>query len=653
MSTASKHYIIENTPRFGRFLFVVVAFLFVGFQAVKANDKSVQTCIHLLDYVARDYSAAVSNGEIINAAEYEEMQEFGSTIFTLAQSIEPFSANANDSIYGELAQLQAAISAKASPVEIAQISKAIKTKIMARTNYKAAPLAWPDLASGAVLYQQNCVTCHGENGDGMGILAADLDPAPTNFLDHELLADVSPLQAFNTITLGVEGTAMRAFSELSAQEIWDIAFYVKSMRFQPTVDSTELKQQFSSAVELVNLDAVASKSDNELLAEFPAEFATDYLAAIRLLAPVIDESNTLHIASDYLQKVLNAYANQSYKEAKEYALSAYLEGIEPVEAQLRAHDPTFVARLEEEMMGLRTAIDQKQDFKQVEYFVQEGVTLLAEAEELLQDSEMTFGLSFLLTASILLREGLEAFLIIALMLALIRSTGSKRAAWYVHSGWFTAVFLGFLAWFAADALLNISGKNRELLEGSIALFAVVILVLVGFWLHSNSNARTWKIFVEDKVKKLITTENSIGIAVFAFMVVFREAFESVLFLKAISLETADEHHLSIGLGVLVSFAIIATMVVLFIKYSAKLPLRQLFLYSSIMISVLAVILMGKGIHAIQETGIISAHAFPIPLRIEWLGIYPTTESILSQMAVIAVIYGLILVNRKRLQSKLA
>ena len=126
----------------------------------------------------------------------------------------------------------------------------------------------------------------------------------------------------------------------------------------------------------------------------------------------------------------------------------------------------------------------------------------------------------------------------------------------------------------------------------------------------------------------------IGLAFFSFMVVFREAFESILFLQAIGLETESGDQSSIGFGVLAAFALIGLLAFLFLKYSKKIPVRQLFRYSSWVITLLAIILIGKGIHAIQEAGWLSVTGFPVSLKIDWLGIYPTTETLISQVVLL-------------------
>lgn len=632
-------------------LFVIMLLPFFNRQALAENgNDNTQMVIHLLDYIARDYAAAVEDGQIINAEEYGEMLEFSATVNEIVQPILEKYPQEKKSILSQVQQLRTLVEQKADRTKIAALSRNIKSAIIEVTGYQVAPLKWPDLARGKMLYAQYCTPCHGIKGNGQGKLAQGLTPAPTNFLDNTLMKQVAPFQSFNTIRLGIEGTAMRGFEELEDEKVWDLAFYIQSLRYQPAEGELARPQQIAEeALEETDLAEVATLSDQELLRhlEGDPEEAMKKLLSLRLHIPGEGSRNSLHLASQFLRESLRAYQEGSGSLARQKALAAYLEGIEPVEAQLQANNPAFVIELERQMFQLRNAIENNEPANVVEAEIKASLALVSEAASMMKDTKLTFWLSFLLSASILLREGIEAFLIIAVMLTIIRAAGIKKALPWVHGGWITAVLLGFAGWYLSDLLLKISGQDREVLEGAVALFAVVVLLYVGFWLHSNSHAKQWKVFIEKKVTKLVKTENMLGLAAFSFMAVFREAFESVLFLQAIKLETSPENQSSIGLGVLAAFIIIAVLMVLFLKYAQKIPIRQLFRYSAWMVTLLAVILLGKGIHSIQESGLFSATMFPFQLRVDWLGIYPTLETILGQAVLLVVIAGLWYWNSKR------
>ncbi|MDX1829249.1 MAG: FTR1 family protein [Lutibacter sp.] len=357
--------------------------------------------------------------------------------------------------------------------------------------------------------------------------------------------------------------------------------------------------------------------------------------------------NSLKIANHYLINSLKNYKEGNNEIAREDALAAYLEGIEPLEAKLKTYAPVIASKLEQQMLQVRLAIEQNKNTFEVEKEVNNALSLLVEVEQVMENNSLSYWLTFVLAASILLREGLEAFLLIVLILALIRTAQVKKAKRWIHGGWITAVAMGIAGWFFAGWIISISGQNRENMEGFITLIAVIILTFVGFWLHNNSHVEKWKTFVEDKIGKQLQKEKMYGLAFFSFMIVFREAFESILFLQAINLETISKNKSAIGFGVLAAFGIIALLGSLFLKYSKKIPVRQLFLYSSWGISLLAIILLGKGIHSFQESGWIPITKFPIFVHVDWLGIYSTIETIVSQMILIGVVFILNYLSRHK------
>lgn len=616
----------------------------------KEGNQKIQTVIHLLGYVASDYQGAVSNKKVISTTEYAEMTEFTSTAQETAQQI--FKGKKEDSIILKIQQLQNFIHEKKDHKEVAYLANGINQDIIKTTGFRAAPAIWPDLVNGERMYELNCSSCHGAKGDGNGVLAKTLKPSPADFMDDSFMNRISPFNAYNTIRLGVNGTSMPGFTALSDQQVWDVAFYIESLRYKNNhLDSSMLTRLFNEATQKVNLATVATSTDPELLARLKSGTQEDMNRLLSLRLHSTDESqiNSLTIAKRDVNEVMAFYQAGNYIEARQMALAAYLNGIEPIEAQLRADNPDFTARLEQQMLGLRTIINGKKPAKIVEKEISTSLSMISKADKMLKNRKLTYWLAFLLSASILLREGLEAFLIIAVMLTLIRKTGKKKTLLWIHGGWALAIIAGFTGWFFSDWILRIGGKNREMMEGLVTLFAVCVLTFAGLWLHNNSNAKQWKKFVEEKINKLIQTENMIGLGAFSFMVVFREAFESILFLQAVSLETASKDQSSIGLGVLAAFAVIAVLVILFLKFSTRIPIRPLFRYSSWMITLLAVVLIGDGVHAIQEAGFFSVTPFIFNLRLGWLGIYPTVETILSQISLLVLIIGLWYINKWRLK----
>jgi high-affinity iron transporter len=613
---------------------------------LKANEKNsnARMMVHLLDYIAVDYSMAVNQGNVISVAEYKEMEEFATTISTLGQ-------NTPASVRSDIKLLKALIKEKASQEKVSSVSNSIKQKIISSYSLEIAPKRWPSLINGRQLYALHCKSCHGENGKGNGNLANGLNPAPTNFHSPEKANGLSPFQAYNTIRLGVNNTAMRAFDELSDDEIWDLAFYVLSLPHSANKVATEdLDLNLS-----IGLEELASQNNEELITSFSIDNPEQTIAALRLYPKEIAEQNKgsyLEQAIDYLNKADAAYAAGDISGARTLSLTAYLEGVEPIEIQLQASDATFSAQLEGELAKARSYIETGKDPSLVSSQIKKGIAMINEAKVILKEKTFSPWLAFLLSFSIILREGLEAFLVVITILSVLRAINIPKANVYVHIGWVSAIAVGFLLWLAAGKLFTFSGADRELMEGLVALFAVAVLLYVGFWMHSKSEAGKWQAYVKNKINNIARKENMLGLAVLSFLVVFREAFESVLFLSALSLEVGEAQQSAFGGGILFAFVLLGIISVLLLKYSQKLPIAKLFKYSAIVISFLAVVLTGKGISAIQEAGNLNITVLPFDFRFDALGIYPTYETLSAQLFILILTILLwTFSNRKKVSLK--
>ncbi len=636
--------------------YALVAFILLCAPIQKAysqdNETIAQTVIHLLSYVSMDYSGAVKDGEVINEQEYKEQVEFSSRALSLTKKNSFLSEAEKETVLTQLQQLSDRVNQLKPATAISTVAEKAINNIIRFTGIQTAPKVWPNLAKGKALYAQNCALCHGQNGKGDGPAGRSLDPIPSNFHDIDLMLNVSPYQAYSSIRLGVPGTAMVSFSgQFSDEEMWDLAFYIKSLRFRKTVnDTTQLRKIFTTNKAKIGLAEVATLSDQKLLDTLSTvgNQPQKVLKALRLLMPIGTQiNNSLPIAKKGLEAALKSYASGDKDLARTQAISAYLEGIEPVEAQLRTQNADFVQELETKMFNVRQAIDKDNGVAAVKEKVNIAVAAITQAGKIMQSQQLNYWLTFIISATIFLREALEAFLILAVVLALIRSTGAKKALPYLHGGWITALLCGVAGWFLSDYIIQFGGKNREVMEGVISLFAVAVLMFMGFWLHNKSEAQQWTKFIKEKIGNYLKTDRMIGLAAFSFVVVFREAFEVVLFLRAVSLEAAAENQSAIGFGVIAGVVCVAIIAVVFLKYSRLIPVRKLFQWSSWVILLLAIILIGKGFHALQESGWIAVTNLTAMLRIEWLGIYPTLQTIAAQIGLIVLVLLVYLVNNQR------
>lgn len=619
------------------------------------EDKVIaETVVHLLSYVAMDYPGAVKNGEIIDEMEFQEQLEFSAEAYNLTLESSFLSSEHKEKILSEMQELIRIVELKSHESEISKLANRINQEIIKQTGIETAPKVWPSITNGKELYANSCASCHGSMGRGDGPAGVGLDPSPSDFYDADLMDNFSAYMAYNSIRFGITGTAMVGYSNFNETELWDLAFYIKSLREQEEeVDLLRLETLFYEILPEIGLANVAQLTDKELLdslKQISTSSPEENLKALRLVEPTGEEAgNSLGTAKSGLEKSLEKYREGNKKIARTEAIRAYLEGIEPVEARLRSIDSRFVVALETQMFQVRQAIEKDYEIEVLEAEIVKANLLIDEADEMLKSQNLNYWLTFILAFSIVLREALEAFLIIAVVIALIRSANVTKALAWVHGGWITAVLCGFAGWFLSDYIIQFGGKNREIMEGMISLFAVIVLVFAGFWLHNKTYAKKWTEFVEDKIGVYLNKDRMFGLAAFAFMIVFREAFEVVLFLQAIKHEAGAQNISAIGFGTLAAFVAIAIIAFVFLKYTKNLPIKQIFQYSSYLIILLAVILMGRGIHSLQESGWISVSYIPSIFRAEWLGIYPTIETILAQIGLITVIIVAYFINKKKYQ----
>ncbi|MBC7530809.1 MAG: cytochrome c/FTR1 family iron permease [Oligoflexus sp.] len=621
---------------------LVLLLSFMSFSLfAEEQQHSARLVVHLLDYLAKDYPGAVDeSGKIISESEYAEQVEFANTAFKASSEIPELAAR--EDIKNNIKSLHDSISAKAGPSKVTALARSIQVDLLAVTHLEVSPLRWPNREKAAKLFADNCSICHGASGAGDGPGGIALEPKPANFLDHEKMNEAAPLGEFNTIRLGVPGTGMAAFQNFSDEETWGLAFYVISLRHEKPTENIQLN--FDDNL----LKQAATLSDTNLAKVLGVDVneKNGKLATVRYHQENSEKVNTLDLSRTYLHDAEEAYKNGDQKSAKSSALRSYLEGIEPVEPRLKAQDPALVSQLETVMFAVRGAIEKNASPDELHTAVEAALAKIDQADDSLKSKGIDSRVAFAAASGILLREGFEAALIILSLLSVVNALGARRAALWVHAGWVAALALGVVCWFVLGVLFDISGAQRELLEGGTSLVAVLVLIGVGFWLHRHSEIGRWTRFIKTKVKTAVDGKNLIGLATISFLAVFREAIESVLFLRVIwfDADNTAKTAMMTGTGLTLTFIIVSCWAA--VKYSAKLPISQLFRISAYIMAVLAFILTGKGIHALQESGLISINHILPHLRWELIGIYPSTETLLAQVVIMSLIAFLWIQGRK-------
>ena len=605
--------------------------------------ENVSQTWQMLDYLATDYAGAVQQGKVTSASEYAEMREFAGTA---RQRIAHLPEQPGTAVLrGQATRLVELIDARAPTAEVARQAHALADALLAAYPVPTAPAHLPHLARGAALYQQTCAACHGPSGQGDGPAGAALDPPPIDFTDRTRADQRSVLSLFEAISQGVKGTAMAGYADqLPVDDRWSLAYYVGSLAYahQAGEGARAWKDSAVARARLGNLQELSRARVAQLAPELGEERARAILGYLRAYPGALPKAASgLPLARAKLAASFAAWQQGQTDEAQRLALSAYLDGVEPVEPQLDARDGALRAELETAMGAYRTAVASRG--ADVAAKRQAADALLQRAQATLAGGSADAASAFLGAWTILVREGLEALLVVVALLAFLRKAERPAMLRYVHAGWSLALLAGLATWAVASYAVAISGAGRELTEGLSSLFAAVVLLSVGIWMHGKSNAQVWQRYIKEKLDHALSKQSAWFLFLLTFIVVYREVFETILFYATM---WSQGGHGALLAGALTGAAVLAVIAWTMLRYSQRLPITQFFSFSSILIAILAVVLAGKGVAGLQEAGLLSITPFAGGPRSALLGLYPTVQTLLAQAAAAVVVVLGFLANRR-------
>lgn len=605
-------------------------------------DEGPRQLWQLLDYVAVDYGGAVEKGAVVSESEYAEMRDFTANAVTQARTLPAHASK--DAVIAAAAKLQEAVTNKADGVEVARLAHEAEALLIAAYPIPVAPKALPDLKRGAALFQAQCASCHGAAGGGDGPLAAQLDPPPIAFTDRERARSRSLMALYQVVSQGVTGTSMPSFATLPDEDRWALAFFAGTLSYDSSMRERGeqlWKQDPAARKAFPDLAAVTTTTEAAAAGKIAPDAARDITAFLRSqpdAASAAANAGGLTLSRTRLDESLAAIRKGDKASATRLALSAYLDGFEPLEPSLGARNKALLTEVENGMLAYRSAIANG-TLAQTEAAAQKLDYLFAEVEKELGGQAAEPLTTFLGSLTILLREGLEALLIVVGMIAFLKRADRPDVLRYVHGGWIAALAAGGLTWGVATFFVNISGASREVTEGLSSLFAALVLLSVGLWMHQKSAAGRWQAYLKEKLSSAMSKRSAWALFGLSFIAVYREVFETVLFYSALSADGNGNALLS-GLGVGVALLAVLTWVLL--KTSARMPIGKFFSVSSILVAVLAVVLAGKGMAGLQEAGWLGATPIMAP-RIDLLGVYPSAETVSAQVVVLVIaIFGFVL-----------
>ena len=609
--------------------------------------QSLRRAVALLDYVAGDYPRAVGpSGEVLSPDEFAEQQNF---VLEAAQELRDEAGEQGADLAERLDALRARIQSRALPPEVTAQARAVRDEIAQRFRVVLLPPRPPDVARGAQLYAQACAACHGADGHAPAKEQLELSTQPPSFAIAGEVRTLSPQRIFSASTYGVPSTAMPGYEEaLDDASRWDVSYFLLALAHPAPPDAQRGLRLARAALLPTDYRELATQSDEALLARLAAAGLSandqeEALAALRAgpFAETRDASSGIAETRRDLQKVLAQAAGGDRGGAKRTLISAYLDHFEPHEPRLRARDPQLVSDIEREFLAVRVALDGGPGKGGPGGGAGGGGPgdprpPAAKLDALLEKADVRGPggalVAFIAALVIALREGVEAALLVAALLALLRKAGRTGDARAVHLGWAAALLGGALTWWASGALLGISGASREVVEGALQLVTAALLLYASHWLLAAASARRLVSFLSTR-----TLQAGSALVVFglAFAAIYREMFEVVLFFRGLLLESPGEGG-AVGLGAAVGLLALVALVAAFQKLGRRLKPRPLLLTCGVLLCLLAVLMVGNGVRALQQVGLVPVTVWG-GFEVRALGVYATREGILSQAIVLVVL----------------
>jgi len=306
-----------------------------------------------------------------------------------------------------------------------------------------------------------------------------------------------------------------------------------------------------------------------------------------------------------------------------------------MENKIGSRDVQFKTKLEgyfTRLVSLMKANKSADELQQQAHGLQQDLT---QAVNMLQAQHQSDWSIFLYSLLIIVREGLEALLIVAAIVAYMAKNHHQDKLPVIRNSVVVALIASLITAYLFQLVFENSGENRELLEGFTMIVAVVMLFSMSYWLLSKVEAQNWKRYLEGKLSTALTTGSLVGLWFTSFLAVYREGAETVLFYYAlISDAQSAVSYLYLFAGFAVGVLILALCYVI-MRYSiVKLPLKPFFLFTGGFMYLMAFVFAGKSVLELIEGKLITPTLISHVPEISWLGIYPYVETLVPQFVLI-------------------
>ncbi len=344
-----------------------------------------------------------------------------------------------------------------------------------------------------------------------------------------------------------------------------------------------------------------------------------------------------------LQHAMREYRLGNFDVAFKAARAAYLDHFELIEIPLRVVDADLTLEMEYHFADLRSQMQAGAPAAEVETaarLVRDGLDEIAGMYA--ESGALAPTLAFAGSFAIIFREGLEAVLVIAALLGYLQSSGAnRRGRRYVFLGVIGAVAASAVTWVLLRVLLNIAPVGREMLEALVTFVAVGMLFWVSFWLVSRLDRKRWMEFLNAKAWAAMTGGSVLGLMGLGFTAVYREGFETALFYEVL-LGMSRQTTVYVLYGFLAGLAVLGVVAWLILRAGQRLPISTFMTAAVSIIMLLSVAFIGKGVHELQDTGLIGVTSLigvlpRLPRTLaEFSGFHPTVETLAAQATLLAI-----------------
>ena len=342
---------------------------------------------------------------------------------------------------------------------------------------------------------------------------------------------------------------------------------------------------------------------------------------------------TLKDGIQLLEKALDEFKAGKTQEASSN-MKKFITIWPSIEGDVSTRNPSLYTRVESETPVIMVKGSEKEYQDQLQALIND-----------LSQIDTSASYNFFDAMLILLREGVEALLIVMALVTTLKAAKMKKGLKWVYTG----AVMGILASLAIAVLLQFlfpavsSGSNREIIEGAVGIFAVLMMIMVGIWLHSKSSIKKWNDFMESQMKAVTATGSFISMFALSFLAVFREGAETILFYAGIY-PRIDKASFFLGIGL--AFLVLFVLALIMNKASTYFKPHRIFLILTWLIYALAFKMLGVSIHALQLTNILPSHLMNGFPSIDWAGIYPSLEVVTCQLIFVVIVLIITWKNRE-------